>query len=57
MVIMATDEVTWYEDGKLMCKYFPIYKEESFEQAVKYREEKIKELNEAGYGYSQRHGK
>lgn len=49
--------VTWYEDGKLMCKYFPIHKEESFEQAVKYREEKIKELNEAGYGYSQRHGK
>jgi hypothetical protein len=29
----------------------------AFAKAVAFREEKIKELNELGYGYSQNHGK
>lgn len=46
----------WYENGRLMCKYFPITDDNSFEKAVKYRERKLQELNELGYGYTERHG-
>ena len=48
--------VTWYENRILKCKYFPVGDAGSFEKAVNYRERKIAELNELGYGYTERHG-
>lgn len=50
-------KATWYENKKLKCKYFPITEKNSFEKAVEYRNSKIQELNESGYGYTERHGK
>ena len=50
-------KATWRENKKPKCKYFPIKEEGSFEKAVEYRKSKIRELNESGYGYTERHGK
>lgn len=49
---------TWYEDGKLKTKEFSTSKmteEEAFDLACKWRETKIKELNQQGAGYTTRH--
>lgn len=50
----------WIEDGKLRLKYFSCNKYGSnvaFNLAKEYRENKIKELNKLGYGYTEKHGK
>jgi hypothetical protein len=49
---------TWYENGKLKSKEFSTFKmsdEEAFASACRWREDKIKELNEQGAGYTTRH--
>lgn len=50
----------WNEDGRQRNKYFPVKKHgdelaELF--AIEFREKKIWELNQLGYGYSKYHGK
>ena len=50
----------WQESGKKFSKNFSVKKFgllPAFAMACKYREDKIKELNAAGYGYSDNHGK
>lgn len=50
----------WYDElSKIKIKYFSIKKfgyENAFNLACKYREDKIKELNDRGFLYSERHG-
>ena len=50
-------KVSWYEGGKMKCKYFKGADEESFLKAVEFRKMKIDELNSKNYGYTERHGK
>ena len=57
-------DVKWYEvvNGELKrkSKYFSVIKMgllPAFAAGCKFREDKIKELNELGYGYSELHGK
>lgn len=50
---------TWYEGGTLRMKEFSanlVTEEVALESAIKYRQQKIKELNEQGAGYTERHG-
>lgn len=50
---------TWYENGKLKIKEFSNAKmndEQAFQMACDFRANKIKELNEQGAGYTERHG-
>lgn len=50
---------TWYENGKLKSKEFSNAKmtdEQAFQMACDFRANKIKELNEQGAGYTERHG-
>lgn len=47
-------EVSWYEDNKLFRKKLNTTKF-SVEDAVLLRDAKMKELNEKGYGYTDRH--
>lgn len=50
---------SWYElDGKLRSKSFSfgVYGANAFQLASAYRDAKINELNQAGAGYTERHG-
>lgn len=49
----------WYTNQKLNRKHFSIKKlgnDLAFNLAVEYRKNKISELNQQGYGYTERHG-
>lgn len=51
---------TVYIDGKKQTKSFSPFvhgREKAFEMACEWREKRITELNEQGYGYTERHGK
>jgi hypothetical protein len=50
----------WTENGKLFNKSFKVSKygyDLAKQMAIDFREKKIKELNQLGYNYSDRHGK
>ena len=56
----ACFRATWRENDKPKSKRFSINRlghEEAFRLACEYREQKIRELNEQGAGYTERHGK
>lgn len=49
----------WCEEGKVRQKYFSISKlgkEQAVRMALAFRENKLKDLNNAGFGYTERHG-
>jgi len=51
---------SWYDEEGSKCKHFAVSRYgllESFALACAYREQKIKELNDLGYGYTENHGK
>ena len=51
---------TWVSDSGKGQKHFPVAKYgllEAYSLAFLYREQKIKELNDLGYGYTENHGK
>lgn len=53
-------QVSWVEEGRAKKKKFSVIKFgliPSFAKAIEYRVQKIKELNDLGYGYTKDHGK
>jgi hypothetical protein len=52
-------KAVWEHDGKTKTRYFSIDRlgdEEAFKAACKHRKEMIELLNNAGAGYTERHG-